>query len=332
MSGFIRKSRLMFLLLIISFPISASAANIEKLAKGKWLQLTTKDFQIITDLNEKKARILINDLEAYRYFLIELMGMQLQPNLDPLQILALGSSSSFKHMNLPKTWAGVFVIQPDRYYAIANVDKYSDDLKKPSFGRQVLLHEYTHFVHKFSLNRLPHPLWVQEGKAEYLGTFKFDGEKVYLGNPKAIMFRTYGLYTSAGRLQIDAEKILKTKQLPLQSTKMSDRIEVDQFYARAFFIMHYINSSPELRQSLEVYLAAVKEGKNEEDSLARAFNQNFSEFDKNVTDYVLNGLWMRVLSTKAGNITFPTPEVSITKLDADTFKSKIGLFITELNL
>jgi len=329
MSGFIRILRSILLLLAVSFPAVALGANIEKLAKGKWLQLTTKDFQIITDLNEKKARVLINDLEAYRYFLIELMGVQLQPNLDPLQILALGSSSSFKHMNLPKTWAGVFVIQPDRYYSIANVDNYSDDLKKPSFGRQVLLHEYTHFMHKFSLNRLPHPLWVQEGKAEYLGTFKFDGEKIYLGNPKAIMFRTYGLYTSAGRLQIDAEKIMKTKQLPIQSTKMSDRVEIDQFYARAFFIMHYINSSPELRQGLEVYLAAVKDGKNEDDSLAQAFNQNFSEFDASVTDYVLNGLWMRVLSPKAGNITFPVPDVKITKLDAETFKSKVGFFITE---
>lgn len=329
MSGFIRKFRCMLLLLAVLIPTTAFAANIEKLAKEKWLQLTTKDFHIITDLNEKKARVLIDDLEAYRYFLIELMGVELQPNLDPLQILALGSGSSFKHMNLPKTWAGVFVIQPDRYYAIANVDNYSDDLKKPSFGRQVLLHEYTHFMHKFSLNRLPYPLWVQEGKAEYLGTFKFDGEKIYLGNPKAIMFRTYGLYSSTGRLQIDAEKILKTKQLPIQSAKMSDRIEIDQFYARSFFIMHYINSSPELRKSLEVYLNAVKEGKNEDESLAQAFNQNFTEFDKSVTDYVLNGLWMRVLSPKAGNITFPVPEVKITKLDAESFKAQIGYFISE---
>lgn len=329
MSGFICKFRFVVLLLAVCFSNTVSAANIEKLAKGKWLQLTTKDFQIITDLNEKKARILINDLEAYRYFLIELMGVQLQPNLDPLQVLALGSSSSFKHMGLPKTWAGVFVIQPDRYYAIANVDNYSDDLKKPSFGRQVLLHEYTHFMHKFSVNRLPHPLWVQEGKAEYLGTFKFDGEKIYLGNPKAIMFRTYGLYTNAGKLKIDAEKIFKTKQLPMQSTRMSDQAEVDQFYARAFFIMHYINSSPELRQGLEAYLSAVKDGKNEEESLAQAFNQSFTEFDKSVTDYVLNGLWMRVLSPKAGNIIFPVPEVNVTKLDAASFKSKVTHFISE---
>lgn len=321
--------RLVFLLLVMSFSVFSYAANIEKLAKGKWLQLTTNDFQIITDLNEKKAQVLIKDIEAYRYFLTELMGVKLQPNLDPLQILALSSSSSFRHMNLPDGWGGVFVMEPAKYYAIANVNKYSDDLKKPSLGRHVLLHEYSHFIQRFSLNRLPQPLWVQEGNAEYLGTFKFDGEKIYLGNPKAIMFRTHGLYTSAGNLQIDAENILKTKQLPIRSSKISDQIDIERFYARSFFIMHYINSSPKLRQSLAVYMTAIKEGKNEEEALAQAFSQNFSEFDKSVTNYVLNGLLMRVISTTEGGIVFPVPEVKVTKLDSETFKSKVGFFISE---
>ena len=81
-------------LLLFATSYAVSAANIEKLAKGKWLHLATRDFEIITDLNEKKARILMNDLEAYHFFLTEMMGTKLQPNLDPLPILALGSSSS----------------------------------------------------------------------------------------------------------------------------------------------------------------------------------------------------------------------------------------------
>ena len=192
-----------------------------------------------------------------------------------------------------------------------------------------MLHEYSNFIHKFSLDRLPQPLWVQEGSAEYFGTFKFDGEKIYLGNPRAIMYRAQGLYTSAGELKIDSEKILKTKQLPIRSDKMSDKIDIERFYARSFFIMHYINSSPKLRQSLAVYMTAIKEGKNEEEALVQEFGQNFSEFDKSVTNYVLKGLMMRVISLKEGDINFPVPKVEVTKLDYETFKSKIGLFIGE---
>lgn len=55
MSGFFPALRLSVLLLSIFTSVAVSAAaNIEKLAKGKWLQLTTSDFDIITDLNEKK--------------------------------------------------------------------------------------------------------------------------------------------------------------------------------------------------------------------------------------------------------------------------------------
>lgn len=330
MSGLFPALRFLVLLLTVFLPFSASAApNIEKLAKGKWLQLTTSDFDIITDLDEKKARMLMTDLEAFKYFQQSLMGVTLIPDLGPLRILALGSGSSFKRMDLPKTWAGVFVITEDRFYSIANVDNYSDDLKKPSFGRQVLLHEYTHFLSRFSVNRRSFPLWYEEGKAEYLGTFKFDGEKVYLGNPKAIMFRTSGLYTRAGTLDISAEEILTTKSLPLRSETLSDMAVIDRFYARSFFIMHYVNSSPELRKSLGLYLGALSAGKTEAESLALAFNQNFEQFEKSVKEYVLSGLMMRVISLNDGTIKFPAPEIKLEKLTAESFKAQIGYFISK---
>ena len=75
MSGSASVFRIVFLLSCMSFSMLSSAANIEKLAKRKWIQLTTKDFQIITDLNEKKAQVLIKDIEAYRYFFNQFYGV-----------------------------------------------------------------------------------------------------------------------------------------------------------------------------------------------------------------------------------------------------------------
>jgi len=322
--------RVLVLLLALLFPAASfAAANIDKLAKGKWLHLTTSDFEIITDLDEKKARLLMTDLEAFKYFQQELMGVKLIPELGPLRILALGSGSSFKHLDLPKTWAGVFVITEDRFYSIANVDNYSDNLKKPSFGRQVLLHEYTHFLSRFSQNRRSFPLWYEEGKAEYLGTFRFDGEKIYLGNPKAIMFRTNGLYSRTGSLDLNVEEILTTKELPLRSEKLGDMAVIDRFYARAFFIMHYLNSAPELRQSLGLYLGALNAGKTEAEALQLAFKQTFEQFEQSVKDYVLSGLMMRVISLNDGTISFPAPNINLAKLNAEAFKAKVGFFISD---
>lgn len=54
MSGFLPTLRFLVLLLGIVLSIGASAAaTIEKIAKGRWRQLTTSDFDIITDLDEK---------------------------------------------------------------------------------------------------------------------------------------------------------------------------------------------------------------------------------------------------------------------------------------
>lgn len=318
-------------LLVLAIAPAYAEINIDKLAKGNWLQLTSPNFEIITDLKQPKAMQLMEDMEAYRYFQQELFGLKLLEGLPPLRILALGSSSSFKRMDLPRSWAGVFSITEDHYYAIANVDNYSSDLKKPSFGRQVLLHEYTHFLSRFAQNRRSFPLWYEEGKAEYMGTFKFDGDKIYLGNPQAIKFRIQGLYSQSGSMQIKSESVFKTSELPLHSTRMSDLIDVDQFYARAFFIMHYFNSDPALRKSLGLYLGALAAGKSEDEALDYALHISWAQLDKQVENYVVKALMMRVISLTNGNIVFPKPQVAIKKLTVDEFKSEIPFFISDLN-
>jgi hypothetical protein len=44
---------------------------------------------------------------------------------------------------------------------------------------------------------------------------------------------------------------------------------------------------------------------------------------------VLSGLMMRVISLTDGTLSFPVPEIKLTKLDAESFKGQIGYFISE---
>lgn len=324
------KLLLLSTLLFLPFTLlSANEIDIEALAEDQWLQLTSNDFEILTDLDEEDARILMNDLAAYRYFQQEMLGIKLVDGLPRLRVLALESTANFRHLDFPKNWGGVFVNTDDRVYAIANVNNYSSDLNHPSIGRHVLLHEYTHFLSRFSARRRNFPLWFEEGRAEYFGTFRFDGEKIYLGNPLAIAFRSNGLYNRAGQLRIDSEAIFKTKELPLKSERPSDLILIGHFYARAFYIMHYLNSSPELRQAMASYLTAVLSGKSEDEALTVAFNQSWKEFDKQAEKYVTRALTMRVISLKEGKITFPAPEITVNKMDSDRFKQEIQFFIAD---
>lgn len=317
----------MWCILVISLlSLVSHAADLEKLSKGKWLKVTTENFDIITDLNEKKAKSLMRELEAYKHFQQEMIGVKLIDGLGPLRILALSSTSNFKRLDLPKLWAGVFVFENENFYAIANVNGYSDNLNKLNTGRHILFHEYNHFLSKYSVIRKTVPLWYEEGKAEYLATFKFDGHNIYLGNPKAIMFRIQGLYSRTGNLAIDSENIFKTKSIPIRSENPADGILMNRFYGRSFFIVHYINSSLELRKSLASYLNAVNAGTSEEEAIKKSFGQTFDEFDKSVASYVTKSLMMRVISLKEGKIEFPEPEIAITKMTPETFKMEVEYF------
>lgn len=251
-----------------------------------------------------------------------MIGVELRPNLKPLPILAISKSSRFKHAGLPKLVQGVFKFdyEKDYYSAIANLMGYTGSTKNPGMGRHYFMHEYNHFLSKFSLSSKKVPIWYEEGRAEYLATFKFDGEKIYLGDSQAILNRASSLYAKGVLQNIQSEEILTAKNLPKGNDQVLD------FYARAFFIVHYLNSSIELRKSLAVYLNAVDANVSEADALQKAFGQSFKEFYDSIKRYMLNSMMMRVISVKEGKIEFPEPDIAVSAMTPEAFKAEAAYF------
>jgi hypothetical protein len=201
---------IIFVIFTVSlFPLSACALEIEKLADDDWLLVKSQNFNIITDLNAEKGTSLARDLESYRHFSIDMMGLKLLNVAKPLTVLAISSSSNFRRLELPENWAGVFNLDAEGYASIANVSNYRTNLKTQTFARQVLFHEYNHFLIRFSERTINFPMWYDEGMAEYMGTFKYDGEKIYLGDPSAVMGRAGDLFNMGGNMVLDVEKLLK---------------------------------------------------------------------------------------------------------------------------
>lgn len=311
--------------LLLAFHTSTLfAAEIEKLADDDWLLVKSSNFEIITDLDEEKGRHLVEDLEAYRYFSIQLMKLDVLSGIKSLKILAISSSSNFKKLDLPENWAGVFSLDAFGYSAIANVNNYRTNLKTNTFARQVLFHEYNHFLVRLTSNNKHLPMWYDEGMAEYWGSFKYDGEKVYIGDPSAIEGRIYDLVNGAGTIILESKKLFNTSTLPLTSKKESDKAAVGRFYAQSFFIIHYLNSAPELRVSLNNYIAYLSSGYLEEQAFQKAFNMTYEQLDKNAKKYLNKSLMMRVMSFTDKNIVFPKPELTVTKLDKANFYLLMG--------
>src|SRR3954465_10482206 len=102
-----------FISIIIIFTFSfisqqLHALEIEKLADDDWLLVKSPNFTIITDLDAEKGASLARDLESYRHFSIDMIGLKLLNVAKPLTVLAISSSSNFKRLELPENWAGVF--------------------------------------------------------------------------------------------------------------------------------------------------------------------------------------------------------------------------------
>jgi len=310
-------------LFIISFhllSLNANALEIEKLADDEWLLVKSQNFNIITDLNADKGASLARDLESYRYFTIDLMGLKLLNVTKPLTVLAISSGSNFKRLELPENWAGVFNLDAEGYVAIANVSNYRTNLKTQTFARQVLFHEYNHFLIRFSERIYNFPMWYDEGMAEYMGTFKFDGEKIYLGDPSAIIGRAMDMFGGGGRMVLDVEKLLKTRSLPIQSKNERDKAEIGKFYAQAFFLIHYFNSSVERRANLSNYIQYLTDGLSEDQAFNKAFNLSYEELEKQAKKYLSGSLSMRVMSMK-NSIQFPEFEIKTSELSKPEFYS-----------
>jgi hypothetical protein len=309
-------------LLLLTFTTStlfAADADIEKLSDDDWLLIKSKNFEIVTDLKEEKARRLVEDLEAYRYFSIDMMNLTIYNNAKPLRILAIGESSNFRKLGLPETIAGMFSLTPLGYSAIANVSEYTANAKVASFGRQVLFHEYNHFLMRLTTNSKNYPMWYSEGMAEYWGTFRFDGKKIYIGDAQAIAFRAPDVFNLVGGIQIDTKKIMATESLPYSSKKSSDKDLVSQFYAQSFFLTHYFHSTTELQQALNKYMEYLAYGYKREDAFQKAFNMTNEELDKKVKKYLSASMIKLVYNLKEGKNQVPDTGIKITPLNQASF-------------
>jgi tetratricopeptide (TPR) repeat protein len=309
----------LLLLIFTTSTLFAADADIEKLSDDDWLLVKSKNFEIVTDLKEEKAHRLIEDLEAYRYFSIDMMGLTIFTNTKPLRILAIGSSSNFRKIGFPELWAGVFNLSPQGYSAIANVTEYSANSKAASFGRQVLFHEYNHFLMRLTENSKNYPMWYSEGMAEYWGTFRFDGKKIYIGDAQSISFRTMDMFNIVGGIQIDTKKIISTESLPYKSKKESDKTLISRFYAQSFFLTHYLHSTAELQQATDNYMLYLSYGYKQDDAFQKAYNMSYDELDKKLKKYLTFGMVKMVYTLKEGKNQVPDTGIKITSLNQAAF-------------
>jgi hypothetical protein len=306
-----RLSRTLATLLMLA-PLAHANAGVSDLVDNNWTEIDSPHFRVVTDQPEDVGRQMIVDLENLRYISNRVRGAQ---SLDgpPLTIVAMGKDS-FAALKLPMNWGGVFSMTNHGYAALAKIDHYAKSSDQSDFSRATILHEYHHFLMRFSPETTSFPTWYDEGMSEYWSSLVIQDGMAWFGREVEFSGRESWLVDQAGRISFDTKWLFDSPRLKYDDTPASG-IEAGHFYARSGYAIHYFNSSPELRRQLAHYLRLHNLGFSQDQAVRLAFKKSYAELDVDLRDYIKRRVTARGFPTGKDGLALPQVEVKVAKLD-----------------
>lgn len=266
------------LLLFFGLIFLAGCSSQGHLVKQQWTEVETDYFRVITDASPDKVEALARELEWFRVSVAKLLRVSLADE-EKLTIIALKGNFSYEAMvgkESARKTAGYFADTLYGRYALLDLNGYGH-LKSYSdnWSRQLLYHEYTHYLVARGTRYFTYPFWFEEGFAEYLATAECDesGTCQYGGIPidRALSLKHYGhlsLETLLTATRADSTKIQKLK-----------------VYASGWLLTHMLISSTERWQQLGRYLDAVHAGGDRLEAYEAIFGARLAELDKQYKQY-----------------------------------------------
>lgn len=312
--------------------LPAFGADIDGLFRARWVQAESKHFRVVTDQDAETARLMVNDLEHMRHFSSRALGIDALDTVGPLTVLAIGNGNLFNKLGLPESYGGVFSYDLEGFAAIANVKGYVGDSNTQTFARSVLLHEYHHFLIRMTEWTVAYPMWCDEGLAEYFATFRYDNTSVTVGDIDEDTSRASGLFSASGAISIDTATLFNTTKLDYLKTTRTNKMELNAFYARAGFVIHYFNSSPELRGQLAHYLRLYNLGIGQDRAAQLAFKRSYAELDKDIAKYLLRRMSVRVFKANDGPFKFPPVDIQVQTLDQPRVAAALATVLTRVGM
>jgi len=283
---------LILLLLITSYTFAG-------LEDDDWTELRSENFVIYSNAPGTELRPLARDLEHFRTIVLMFIGTKPATKSLPFRIIALKESSDLQTFFNSTKVAGFYFPSLRGHYAFLDLSVRAPVGRRrtQSAGRQVLLHEYVHYLTRNN-STIRYPRWYNEGLAEFLSTLTYDDSKATIGAP------------IVGRLQV----LRYNRFIPLRrivdESPIAEPVDIYRFYAQSWLLVHHLSTHPDLEPRLIPYLRRYSDG---EDSI-EAFE---SEFDISLSRLT------RQLKRKVRNSRFKTLEISFKKpLEIPNIQSK----------
>ena len=319
------KQSLFTFLLFVSALLSVDAiadkgVDLKKLSKQDWIQVDSKNFSIVSNEKAKKVEAIALQLEEFRYFVSQFMGLKQVDGLAPVRFIVFKSGSTYDKMMFKKNIAGIFSAKPSGFISVADGDDFNISQTRSSWGRHVIFHEMVHYFTYNQAADTQYPLWFSEGIAEYLGTMKYFGDKLTFGDMSVLKNRFYFLRRASGECchSVDVGTLFKAKTRSSAKSSKKRRKEMNMFYARAFATVHYLNASKARRAVLNKYLSLVNTGVGVDDAFQQSFNKSYDDLSDEIDDYITgNKVYGRAFAVGEGGFEFPEFKIDSKQLQTE---------------
>ncbi|HEY9233003.1 MAG TPA: tetratricopeptide repeat protein, partial [Blastocatellia bacterium] len=283
--------RVALIALAAFFVLSASPA----LAKDKWIELTTKNLNVVSNADEDQTRELALKIEQFHFIFTKLFGLNTDGFL-PVTVIVFKSDSAFKpfkplYNGKPSNVAGYFQPGHDENLIALTTSGYSEE-----HPLATIFHEYTHLLDSYAPQEWP--IWLGEGLAELYSTYEVKKKEVSLGMP----------VSNHVHLLRDNKFIPLTTLFNVghDSPIYNERSKQGIFYAESWALMHYLmyGNNASRRPQLINFIQLISQGMEVEPAFKQAFQTDTATMEKELRRYV-------------GNDSYPGMTITLTTVEGE---------------
>ncbi|MEP6716308.1 MAG: hypothetical protein ABJC09_12095 [Terriglobia bacterium] len=264
----------------------------------RWLRLTTSNFELYSEGDEKASRDTILYFEQVRGFFIKAAPVRF-PAEFPVRIIVFRNQEAFSRYSVNAIEVAYYAAGEKRDYIVMS------DVSPESYA--IAVHEYMHLIVRRS--GLHIPVWLNEGLADVYSSLRPVKGGVAVGDliPGRMKPLLGGEWLSFDSLT----------SADTHSSVYKESERVGMFYAESWALTHMLFLSPEYRDNFGKFVMALHRGKSSAEACQIAYERSPDAVFKDLQKYMAGKkLYGRIFETTLGKPEAQPVTATLSELDS----------------
>lgn len=303
--------------LLVGLIVALSAASAS--AKDKWINLRTKNFNIVSNAGEGDSRELALKLEQFRFIFSRIYDTSKVAPV-PVTVMVFKSDDSFKpfkplYNGKPANLAGYFVRNGDENVIALNIR--GNELRPLA----LIYHEYTHLLTSYTARDWP--AWLTEGMAELFSSFEVNKNKATLGAPI-----DHHVFFLREKNFLPLQTLFNVRR---DSPEYNERSKQGVFYAQSWALAHYLvyGDKTARQKQLVRFLQLLDTNMGMDAAFKEAFQTDYNTMEKALREYINKSTYYAIVYTL--DTTQYEREIEVSSINEAEAQSYLGTLLMRTN-